>query len=1214
MSTYITFHNHDTKSLLDSCLKTKDLIKWAKANNMSAVGVTNHGEMSSLLELYKECNKQDIKPILGEEFYVTKNELDKDGKKIRDNYHLIILAKNKTGWYNMIKLHNLSYKNDRYYYDPRITLEDLIKYKEGLLITSACIGGVLGRPWMENNLDEVYNTLFVLQKEFGDDFYLELQNHNAEDLKEREKQHNYNKFLIRLSKEYNIKCVIQNDSHYYLQEDWEAHQVLLCKNTGSKLSKPVFKFDSKEYYLKNEAEMYDTFDSYSLEFVQECFKNTSEIASKIEQFDITNKVYDCPVFGEPEEAFNILKEKTYNGLYKKFTHDFLQEHPEYIERLEYELNTVKQVRYVDYFLMLDDLYTFTSKNNIYMGIGRGSAGGSLVLYCLDVIQVDPIKYHLLFERFINVDRISACDVDCDVNDKDRPKVIEYLKKRYGENHVCNIGTYGEMTAKASFKAVASVLEIPFDKANSLTSIMDSSISLKENYEQIDTFRCACENDDLINKAYKIALVLEGTFAQRGTHACGMVISSKPLDDVCPCVTVKDTKSKERITSTTFEMKEIDGDLKLLKLDILGLRNLGILEEADKFIYKNYGIALNYRNLDINDEKTYKMLSDGFTCGVFQFESPLMQRIIKQVQPKTIEDLSCITALARPSCLESGLTETFIQRRKGNEKVVPILEDVKKYMEDTLQLPIYQENCMQLARVMAGFSGSEADTLRKYIGKKDPQKLKAEREHFVNGAVNLGHSVEQANETFDIIEKFGGYGFNKSHAVGYSLLSYATAYYKANYPVEFLTALLNSVTDDLDKMNLYIGEALRLGIHILPPDINISDEKFVINKNNEIVFGFNAIKGLGKTAVTQIINERKKGKFISLTDFITRTTKVDRSNIQALLRVGAFNSIEQYPKRWDKLCEYLTDGKSSKYYEETKNLEEAIYKVVSNKKARKSDKYLELAQLKRELGSSKQDQLKKQEYTNKQNKVMDIVYENTIKYFLQYTAYKVDERIQNEQELLGFNITTNPYKRWNDLKKYYVPNNDISIIPYVDLNTLIENGSRYLDIPKLHTVGLLTDIKELKTKKGDRMAKITLEYFGVKTSITIFPSQWENDIEFKLQKGNLISVIGKLIEANKQFSAEDFEIRLSNLRQLNVLVNEDIKCIIDMSNRKKEDVLNIVKRFVGQERESNLPVNKIILLEYVRNIEKDGKIVKSKGYDILSGLYWINNAEKLAQML
>lgn len=1197
MSKYVTYHNHDTMSLLDSCLKTKDLVSWAIANNMKAVGVTNHGEMSSLLSLYKECKKQGIKPILGEEFYVTENKLDEEGKRIRDNHHLIVLCKNYVGWKNMIKLHNLSWLDDRYYYDPRITIEDLIKHKEGLIITSACIGGVLGKPWMENNEDKSIDVLKILQKEFGEDFYLELHEHKDEDIEEREKQHKYNRFLMRLSKEYGIKCVIQNDSHYYLKEDWEAHQVLLCKNTGSKLSNPRFKFGSKEYYLKNEVEMIETFDEYPLNFIEECISNTLEIASKIEEYDITNKTYDCPTFGEPEETYKKLVELTKIGLLKRFGKQFLDEHPEYLERIRYELSVVKKLNFVDYFLMLEDLISYTNANNIYTGIGRGSCVGSLVLYCLGVVHADPIEYNLLFERFLNEDRISMCDCDEDISDVDRPKVIEYVKNKFGKDHVCNIGTYGELTAKASLKAVASILDIPFNIANNISSIMDSSLSLKENYEQIQEFRESInENDDLV-RAYKIALKLEGTYAQRGLHACGMVISSKPLDEVCGCITVKDKKTGDRIISTTNEMKEVDGDLKLLKMDYLGLRNLSILKTADEYIQAKHGTHPDYKNLDVNDAKVYKSLSNGETLGVFQFESNLMRSILRKVKPVCIEDLSCITAMARPSCLESGLTESFIKRRNGQEEIVPILEGTEQYMKDSLQLPIYQENCMQLSRVMAGFSGAEADFLRKCIGKKDPQKLKAEREHFVTGAVNNGFTQERANEVFDIIEKFGGYGFNKSHAVGYSLMSYATAYYKVHYPVEYMCALLNSVSDDIEKLNLYIGECYRLGITLTPPEINTSGNEFVINDKNQIVFSLNAIKGLGKAVVNDIIRTRNDKKFESFIDFVERTTKVDKGAMQALLRAGAFNEIETNCKRWDIMCDYINESKNSKTYQED-GLVNTIYKLVGTRNARKSDKYIELANLKRELGGSKSALSQKAQYTQQQDNIIKAYCEAVERHFLQYTNYKISERINNEQELIGFNVSINPYKRWNDIKNFYSNNTST---PYVEMNELLENPNEYINTPRLHTVGLLSEIKELKTKRGDKMARLTFEYYGVKTVITVFPNQW-GSIESKIQKGNFVSIMGKLVETNKQYSSEDYEIRMDSLRQLNVLVNENIKCIIDITDKDRESIDNIIKRFAFNERRENLPIEKIVIYKI------------GKGYNILNGLTWINNVDKLIQEL
>ena len=1201
MSKYVTYHNHDTMSILDACLKTKDLVKWAKANNMTAVGVTNHGTMSSHIDLYKECVVNEIKPLLGIEFYVTENKLDENGKKIRDNYHLIAIAKNLKGWHNIIKLHNLSYNEEHYYYDPRITLDELFRYKEGLIITSACIGGVLGRPWMNGDSEKAIKTFELLHDTFKDDFYLELQNHNSFDLTERKKQHDYNKFLIKLAKKYGIKCTIQNDSHYYLKEDWEAHQILLCKNTGSKLSNPKFKFDSHEYYLKNEAEMVETFEDYPLVFIEECINNTQDIANKVEVFDITNKTYDCPSFGEPEEVYKKLCDLAYTGLHKLFTDEFLQQNPVYEERIKEELNIIKQAGYTDYFLILDDLFNFTNSNGIYTGIGRGSCCGSLVLYCMGITCVDPIRYNLLFSRFINIQRISCADVDSDISQRDRDRVVAYIKQRYGVNHVCNIGTYGEMTAKASFKAVASILEIPFDKANKLSGIMDSTLSLTENYERVNEFRSACQTDELINKAYKMALKLEGTYAQIGTHACGLVISSKPLDNVCPCMSVKDTKTKNRLISTAFEMKQVDGDLKLLKFDILGLTTLNIIQETETLIKRRTGKSPDFKHLDVTDSKTFKMLSDGYTSMVFQFESPLMQRILRQVKPVSIEDLSCVTALARPGALDSGLTEQFIRRRNGLEEVTPILEGTEELMKDSLQLPIYQENIMQISRVMAGFTGAEADTLRKYVGKKDPEKLKHERSHFVQGCINNGYTDNEANKMFDIFEKFGSYGFNKSHSVGYSLLSYATAYYKANYPMEFLTAVLNNTVDNLDKLNLYLNEGFRLGINILPPDINESGKDFTLTENNEIRFGLSAIKGLGNSAITDITNARKNGEFTSVVNFIERTKKVDKSAIQTLLKVGAFDKLEDKTERWCKMLDYLNDAKNSKVYTETADIERSIYTVLGTKRAKKSDEYKKLADLKRELGGSKYDIAKRKEYTDQQDRVIEANIKAVQKYFLQFSKFKTRERMQFEQELLGFNITTNPYKRWSTFKKFFVSQNGGNL-PYIELNDLMSNGDKYFDVDKFYTVGILSDIKEIKTKRGQKMAKLTVEYYGAKAVITVFSNKWENNIEFKLQKGNMVCITGELVEANKQYSDTDYEIRLDTIQQLNVLMNEQNKCIVNIDGKDRTKIDYLVKTFASQERKSNMPIEKCVMYKI------GGK------YIILNGLCWINNPNKLLEQI
>ncbi len=1197
MSNYIPFHTHDCLgSLLDSTLKLEDYVSWAVANNIPAIGVMNHGNLTSSLKLLNLCKKNNMKPLVGIEFYVTENKLDEKGNKIRDNHHLCALAKNKNGYHNLIKLHNLSWKNDRHYYDPRITLQDLLQYKQDIIITSACIGGILGKPFLNGDLEKAESVLKLLHQEFKEDFYLELQEHNSFKEEDRLKQTDYNKWLIKMSKQYGVKCIVQQDAHYYLKEDWEAHQVLLCKNTGSKLSKPAFSFDSHEYYLKNEAEMLETFSEYPLQFIEECFKNTSEIADKVEEFEIANKKYTMPNFGDKKDVCDKLKQLTKEGFIKRFGSTTYNK--EYIDRIKYEFEIIEKMDMQDYVYMLYDVYKYAKDNGIYRSYGRGSMGASLILYCLDITQLDPVKYHLMIERFISPDRISMMDADCDWSPDDKPKIEKYLRDKYGWENVCGISTYNELTAKSAFKAVASALDIPFDIANKTSNFLDSNLSLKENFEQNSNLRNFIKDNNL-QKVFNISLVIEGTYSARGQHPCANVIFPKSFNELCPVVTMKDpNNNKERVFVTSYNMKEIDGELRYLKQDCLGLRNIQIIREADKIIKKRHGIQLDFHKIDINDELVYKKLSEGDNVGVFQFESSMFKSLLKDVKPTCLEDLAVITAIGRPSALQSGLTQQYKDIRAGRAEEEYIVPELKEPLKDTFGLMIFQESMMLTLKYYAGFSNSQADVARKICGKKLKDKIPELKNMFLEGAKKMNRNMEEAEELFEKIQQFASYGFSKIHGLLYSMMSYATAWYKTHYTAEYMCALLNSVTDDIDKLNLYISECYRLGIKLLPPDINESGKEFTVNNSGDIIYSLNAIKGLGASAVNNIITARKNGSFKSLTDFIQRTNKVDKSNIQALLKVGAFNNIEKNAKRWVNMLDYLQDAKNSKVYQEGETLEKSIYITVGTKQAKKSEKYLELVELKRELGGSKADVAKKKEYTEKQNVIINAYIEHAEKCFAQYTTFSPKERIQQEQELLGFNISTNPYKRWNDFKRFFTSKQGNNSLPYIELNDLIENGDKYFDLPKFHTVGILSDIKELKTKKGDKMAKLTVEYFGAKTVITVFSNKYENDLEYKIQKGNMVSIVGKLIKTNKQYTDEDYEIRFESIRQLNVLINENNKCIIDLNDKNRDEIDQLVARVSLSERRENLPIERCVMYKI------DGK------YMILNGLCWINNPNKL----
>lgn len=1201
MSKYISFHNHDCLgSLLDSTLKIEDLVKWAKANNMSAVGTLNHGELTSVLELRKECKKQGIKPIIGYEAYLTENKCDENGKKIRDNCHICLIAKNEVGYNNLLKLHNMSWREDRMYYDPRITLDDLLSCKDGLIVTSACIGGVLGKKFTSGLLEEAEQYLKTFKNAFGDDFYLELHKHQSTNDVHFKQQEDYNRWLMNMSKRHSVKCIVQQDAHYYLPEHHEAHQVLLCKNTNSKLSKPTFSFESRDFYLKNEVEMLEAFNEYPLTFIDECFANTKEIADKIIDFEIANKNYTMPTFGPKEITSKTLRDKAYKGLYWRFGNNFNDK--VYLERIEYELSVIDKLNMQDYVLMLDDIYSFARNNNIYTPVGRGSMGASLVFYCLNIVQLDPVKYNLMFERFCSPDRISMMDADSDWAPDDKPKIEKYIVEKYGVKNVCGISTYNQLTAKSAFKAVASVLEIKFDLANRISSLLDSTMSLKDNYEQNDTFRCAINNEDILKKAYEISLIIEGTYSSRGQHPCASVIFPDDMDKMCPCVTMKDpNNNKKRVTVTSYNMKEVDGDLKFLKLDNLGLRNIQIIREADKYIKKRQGINLNFHNLDINDKETYKNLSDGNNLGVFQFESTMFKGLLKDLKPKTLEDIATITALGRPSALQSGLTEQYKKIRHGEEQPMYLVPELEEVLGDTYGIYVFQESMMLTMKVYAGFTNSEADVARKICGKKLKDKIPELKKMFMDGAKRLNRDLVQAEEEFEKIQQFASYGFSKIHALLYGYMSFATAYYKTHYPHEYMTSLLNSVTDDLDKLNLYISECYRLGIPVLPPDINESDKTFTLNNKGEIRFGLNAIKGLGASAVTDILKARSVKPFESLKDFIERTSKVDRSNIQSLLRVGAFDNIQKNIKRYDKILDYFADVKNSKVYEENGNIEESTYIVVGTKACKKSGKYLELVDKKRALNGSRASQLLKQEYTLKQEELINAYIKEAKRQFLQFKEYSPSEKINNEKELMGFNISINPYKRWSDFKKFYIPKQQEGI-KFIEFNDLVQNGSEYIYLDKFNTVALLSDIKEIKTKKGRRMAKLTFEYYGVKCTATVFQNLWENNLEFKLKSGNMVSIVGRLEEANKQYNSDDYEISLYNIRQLNVLVNENNKCIIEVKDNDIDKINEKVSWLTNTELKNNLPIEKCVIYKI------------GDKYKVLCGLNWVNDTKKLTEII
>ncbi len=1135
----VPLHVHSHYSLLDSLIKPEDYVKWGVENNMPALALTDHGVLSGSIQFYKECKKNNIKPILGLEAYLTLDEPDAE-EKHKDNYHIILLAKNKAGWLNLIKLHNASYNN--FYHKPRITYNDLEKYSEGIICCSACLGGHLSRLIIDKNIENLKKYTMLYKKIFGDDFYIELQDHNLEIQKP------VNKVLVKIAKALKIKLIATNDSHYTNATDAFAHQVLLCKQTQKKISdEKKMNFGSSEFYLKNTKEMSEQLSYLGAEILEEIYANSAEICNKVEEYDILQHEYNYPTFGDKKESIQKLTELVKAGFKKRFAGKPI-DNKKYLTRLQYELESIYNIGFTDYFILLYDLYAFCEKENIYTGLGRGSGAGSLILYCLNVTGLDPIEYNLLFERFINPERISAPDVDCDVDDKDRQKVVRYIEDKYGLDKVCNIATYGNLTSVSAFKAVANVLEMPFVEANRISKdLLDTNLSLDENLENNEELKLLYNTDTLLRKIIDTAKVLEGGKEKRGIHAAGVVIANQNLENLTPIMKIKDT-SGNNVNVSCFEMSEIDGDLKLLKLDILGLKNLSITKEAIRRIGKD----IDFKKLEFNDDKTFKMLQMGETLGVFQLESDIMKHLCKQVKPISLEDISVINAGARPGALESGLMSSFIDRKNGNEDIDYVVDGMEKYLGDTLGLPIFQENIMQLSQVMAGYTMPEADNLRKIIGKKLLEKFDAEREKFVNGCIQNGHTEERAKEIFDMIEKFGRYGFNKSHSMAYSALSYVTAYLKANYPCEYMTSLLNANSDNNDKLSKYIDESYRLGIDIRCPDINKSDMLFEHDiETNSIVFGFNGIKGIGDAYINPLLLERENGFFKSFKDIITRIPSISKKVLECLIRSGALNSIEKYPYKYLNLLEYTTKVKQkSSYKKGNLSLYDGILELYSIDLLQKNKEYVKLeAEYKSIKGAKKDDKLRKEELSEQMKELIDIEINkfNEVKLVPSLKKLKDDE-----QELIGFAISVNPKK---SLIKFS------ENINYISLKKLKDSKDYESDF-----VTMLTVKKVSKTKNGAYFLVLADDTDEIMTFIS---KDRYNENKDKITTGSIFRIYCKLGQSNNDRYPDNLKIEY--IRYFNVGVNNDslISLNSKLDNKQlAQALLKIKNDSILEERDIN----------------------------------------------
>ncbi len=856
---FVHLHLHSHYSLLDGMIKPKELAKKAVEYGYKAVGLTDHGNIFGAVEFYEEMRKVGVKPLIGMESYFTNNRFEKKGEGSDDiltdkNYHLILFAKDKTGFKNLMKLSSIAY-TEGFYYKPRIDWELLEKYHEGLICQTACLKGFVPNLLAQGKYEEAKKYGKRLKDIFGDDLYFEIQINGLEE------QNIANEGIIRLAKELGVKVVGTNDSHYLNPEDHTAHDVvkaLQMKKTLKELYSEGKAFRVKGLHFTRPEEMYEKFKGY-----EEYLKNTMEIAEKcnLEIDTAETRGYLFPKFETPEgmTPAQYFEKLAREGLEKRLESmkDLTPEKlREYRERLDYEIKVINQMGFAEYFLIVQDFINYAKKNGIPVGPGRGSAGGSLVAYCLRITEVDPLKHGLLFERFLNPDRISMPDIDVDFCMERREKVIDYVKQKYGEDSVAQIITFNFMKSKMVIRDVARTLGFPYQEADKIAKmilpgpIQGSTLTIDENLEAHPDFRKLYETDEKVRELLDLARKLEGSARHTGIHAAGIVIAPGPLDEYVPVY-----RDKDGNRATQFEMKTLE-QLGLVKMDFLGLKTLTELDYMKKLIKERHGVDVDYNSLPFDDQNVFKLLQSGRTTGVFQLESKGMQDLLVRLKPSNLDEIIAILALFRPGPLMSGMVDEYIERKHGRKPIEYPFEEVKDILKETYGLIVYQEQIMFMSNILSGFTMAEADTLRKAIGKKNPEVMAKMKDRFIGGAVERGFSKEKVEKLWDDIEKFASYSFNKSHSTAYAYLTYWTAWVKTYYPEEFFAVKLSTENNDSKFLNLLL-DMENFNIKLLPPDVNKSMPEFAIEEKSKIRFGLSRIKGIGEEVAKSIVEERKK---------------------------------------------------------------------------------------------------------------------------------------------------------------------------------------------------------------------------------------------------------------------------------------------------------------------------------------------------------------------
>ncbi|MCS6955232.1 MAG: DNA polymerase III subunit alpha [Candidatus Calescibacterium sp.] len=892
---FVHLHLHTSYSLLDGMIRIEQLVSRVNELGMGAVAITDHGSLAGAINFYDEAIKNGVKPIIGAELYITNDRKLKSKVQEQEDvrvsgYHLVLIAKDFDGYKNLVKLITIG-NLEGFYYKPRIDKEVLSKYSQGLIMLTSCLAGEIPQAIVNDETQKLKKNLDEYLSIFGkENFFVEFQYHGIDE------QIKVNTELIKIAKVLGLKRVITNDSHYLESRNYNSHDILLCIQTKKRFDDPKrLRFAQNQFYLKTVEELYKIWgDDF-----KDAFLNTSFISDMVD-IRFPEGTFYLP---NTEDSFKKLRELCYKNLPIKY--------PNYgqnvIDRLEYELSVINSMGFSDYFLIVWDFINWAKSRDIPVGPGRGSVGGSIVAYIIGITQIDPLKYGLIFERFLNPGRKSFPDIDTDFCQLKRDLVIDYCIEKYGRTKVCNIGTFGTMKARAAVRDVARVLGFSPSWADNVAKMIPMNFTIDEAMEHNLELKKEYSNNQDLKKVIDIAKDLEGLIRNQSVHAAGVIISSIDIDEMIPLVKIND------VIATSYDMGSVER-LGFVKMDFLGLRTLTLIDDVVKMIKKTENIEIDVYNIPLDDGKTFEVLSNGDTVGVFQVESLGFRRLLRELRPNSINDIISALALYRPGPIESGLVKKFIESKHDSSKIEYLHPDLEEILKETYGVIVYQEQIMMIANKFANFSLSQADDLRKAMGKKKPEIMEKYREIFIKGCIGNGYSEELAKQLFDIIEKFAGYGFNKSHSAAYGIITYITAYLKANYPYEYLACLLKSVEGNPKKLKVFLKECFEKDIKVLPPDINKSNENFDIetrNGNKYIRYGLLGIKGLGEAVVNEIIKKRKT-PFLDIYDFYNRVSHqvVNKKALEVLILSGCFDSI--HPNRMElfsKIDEIINKSKS-----------------------------------------------------------------------------------------------------------------------------------------------------------------------------------------------------------------------------------------------------------------------------------------------------------------